>query len=62
VLWSETFKVRNILESLSIDGRIILRSILGEESVYWIHLAQRHGNEPLDSIKGGECLVQLHDC
>jgi hypothetical protein len=40
--WLEIHKGRDHLENLGIDGRIILKWILGKhfESVDWIHLAQ----------------------
>jgi hypothetical protein len=35
-----SLKGRDCLEDLGLDGRIILKQILGKEGVDWIHLSQ----------------------
>jgi hypothetical protein len=65
---SENQKVKDYLESLGIDVRIILEWIL--EKYGWIHLGQdrdqlvgscEHSNEPLGPMKGREFLDKLKD-
>jgi hypothetical protein len=43
--WSENLKGRAHTEDLGVDGRIIVMA------------SCKHGNEPSDSIKGGEFLT-----
>jgi hypothetical protein len=58
-------------EEICVDGRIILKWILGKEvsresiGLFWFRTGTgggscNHGNEPSDSIKGGKFLVYLN--
>jgi hypothetical protein len=63
IFWMENLKVRNHLEDLVVDGKIILECVLGKEdgkvwASVWGPVAGffEHGNEPSGSVGGGEFL------